>query len=199
MFISFEGGDGSGKSTQAKLLKAHFESIGKQVILTREPGGTDLAEKLRSIVLSDKGIMDPIIELLVISAARRDHVENLIKPALTEGKIVISDRFFDSSFVYQGYLKGLALSKIEEITKAAIGDFAPQITFLLDLNSKVAIKRVGLRKNINFYDAQSIEGFDKIRNGFLELATRYNERIKIIDAAVDEEIIAQQIKLFFKE
>ncbi len=195
MFITFEGGEGCGKSTQARLLRDYLSSIGKEVVLTREPGGTKFAERLREVLLSGSGISDPLTEFLLISAARRDHVINHISPSSKASKVVISDRFIDSSFVYQGYVKGLSFDLIEQLTKISIGEFTPDITILLDIDPKLSITRVKESRGVeNYYDKQSIDFHSKIREGFLQLAQKFDQRIKVVDASGSQEVIFQKVK-----
>jgi dTMP kinase len=200
MFISFEGGEGCGKSTQAKLLKEYMLSLGESVILTREPGGTDFAEELRKLLLNGKGINDPLTEFLLINTARRDHVINLVNKSLELNQVVISDRFFDSSYVYQGFVKGLPLSLIKEITKLSIGDFEPNITFLLDLDPIVSLGRVrnNNRGEENYYDKKGLSFHMKVREGFLMIAKEFNKRIKIINADQTQEKVFSDILAVLK-
>ena len=132
-FITFEGCDFCGKSTQIQLLKEYFEINNKKVFLTREPGGTIVAEKIRELILSSKGITDPLTEYLLIAAARKDHVDNLIKKKIQQGYYVLSDRFYDSSICYQGYYKNLDINVLETIKELTIGKFEPDLTFLIDI------------------------------------------------------------------
>lgn len=181
MFISFEGIEGSGKSTQSKKLYEFLCSKNLQVILTREPGGTLAGEKIREILLDEKiDKLEAKTELLLNFSARIEHVEKLIKPALAAGKIVICDRFFDSSFAYQGYGFDVDLSVIEQIKNLTIGDFAPDITFLIDVSVEDAFARIKDRASNNRYEKLEHNFHQKIRDGFLQLAQK-NSRIKIID------------------
>ena len=146
LFITLEGGEGSGKSTQIKRLKAALEAEGRAVIATREPGGTPEAEKIRSLLVNrDGGNWTPMAECLLLFAGRAMHAETLIKPALAESKIVISDRFVDSTRAYQGYGHGLKLDAIEEINRLVLGDFKPDLTFILDLPAETGLERAGRR------------------------------------------------------
>jgi dTMP kinase len=183
-FITFEGMEGSGKSTQVNLLKEYLLSKGVEVITTREPGGTALAEQIRHLLLNDCGITDVMTEFLLLSAARRDHVENLIKPSLAQGKWVICDRFYDSSLVYQGMVKNLDQQVIEKITELTLGKFKPDITFLLDIEPQTALARLDKRRAAsNHYDTKGIEFHAAIRQGFLSLSKQEPHRIKVINAA----------------
>jgi dTMP kinase len=200
MFITFEGADGVGKSTQVKLFKDFLELNGFQVILTREPGGTSFSEKIREIILSENGISDKMVEYLLFTAARRHHVETLIKPALLGKKIVICDRFLDSSLVYQGYIGGLNLDKIRNIYRECIGDFFPDITFLIDLDSENALSRINSRgaTNKNHYDNQTIASHKQIRDSFITLASS-NEKAYIINGNLTQEKVLEQIIKIFEK
>lgn len=193
LFISFEGCEGSGKSTQIKLLGQYLTAIGHKVLLTREPGGSILAEHIRGLILNNQGIHDPINELMLLNVARRDHVESKIKPALKDGTTVICDRFFDSTIAYQGYAKGMDLRLIEEVQQIAIGTFKPDLTIVLDLDSQAGLNRITKRRNNNFYDSKSLEFHNKVRNGFLKIATDDPSRMVIIDATLPLKEVQEQI------
>lgn len=180
-FITFEGCDGSGKSTQAAMLQAKLQEKNIPSILTREPGGTKLAESLRNIVLAD-GVPDPLTELLILTAARRDHVKNVIEPAIKNGLWVICDRFIDSTIVYQGYLKGLDLEVINRVTDIAIGSFRPDVTYIMDIDPKEAMLRRS-KQSENHYDQQDEASYNIIRNAFLEIAS-HGKHYVILDASV---------------
>jgi len=181
MFITLEGGEGVGKSTLALNLKKYFENLGKEVILTREPGGTKLAEQIRNMILNNK--MDNITEMFLFSAARNDHLKNVILPALNENKIVICDRFIDSSKVYQGLLnENNIYDEIEKLNQLILSEELIDFTFLLDMDPTLAIDRIKLNnRKTNRYDEIDIKQHKKIRNGFLSIANN-NKRIKIINA-----------------
>lgn len=200
MFITLEGIDGSGKTTQSKKLRDFFIEKGKEVLLTREPGGTIFAEKVRELLLSENGISDPKTEYLLFTAARLDHVNNLIKPALKDNKVVICDRFYDSSLVYQGYLKGLSFEDMDSIYKNCFGNFEPDITFLLDLSPKDAASRITTSRadESNHYDIIKLDSKEKIRSGFLEISRRNQGRIKVIDASTSERDIFANILKYIK-
>ena len=194
MFITFEGGEGSGKSTQAKLLTEHLRNSGKDVLLTREPGGTELAEQIRNLLLGNKEITDPMTELLLLTAARKNHIQNLIIPALKEGKVVISDRFLDSTIVYQGYVKKLEIDKIIKISEIAFEGFSPDITFLIDIDPIIGKERIAKnRSETNHYDQKNIEFHQNIRESYLKIAKDHQNRIKLIDGSMSLEQVSLKI------
>ena len=181
-FISFEGGDGSGKSTQIQILREFLEERGYDVILTREPGGTPISEKIRSIILDKANSeMDDMTEALLYAAARAQLVSQIIRPALEEGKVVICDRFVDSSMAYQAYARGLGDS-VKTITAFAVGDCMPDLTILLKVNPQVGSSRIGNRERDRIELASS-DFHKKVYEGYLQLEKLYPERIVGIDAA----------------
>ncbi len=186
-FITLEGADGCGKSTQAHLLVEYLKSLNYPVLLTREPGGTPLAEEIRRVILTPSPEpLTPLAEILLYAASRAQHVSQLIKPALAEGKIVISERFIDSSLAYQGYALGWDLKLIGEINKTAAAGLEPDLTFLLDVNTERSISRLNNRLDANKTQGDRIEsrGFafqEKVRQGYLKLA-KQNPRMIVIDA-----------------
>lgn len=195
-FITFEGGEGCGKSTQAKKLYKHLLKKGEKAILTREPGGTDFAEKLRSeILLSGDGISDPLTEFLIISAARKDHVDNLIKPKLKDGYTVICDRFFDSSLAYQSYFKGLSAELMHKIHDLTLSGFQPDLTIFLDIDLETAKSRVSSRGKMNHYDSKGDDFSQIISEAFRDIASKNPERFTKIDASESiDEIFAKILK-----
>ena len=181
-FISFEGGDGSGKSTQIQILREFLEERGYDVILTREPGGTPISEKIRSIILDKANSeMDDMTEALLYAAARAQLVSQIIRPALEEGKVVICDRFVDSSMAYQAYARGLGDS-VKTINAFAVGDCMPDLTILLKVNPQVGSSRIGNRERDRI-ELASIDFHKKVYEGYLQLEKLYPERIVGIDAA----------------
>lgn len=192
-FISFEGIEGCGKSTQARKLHEFFLSQKITAILTREPGGTEFSEKIREILLDEKiGKLTAKTELLLNFSARLEHVEQLIKPALKQSKIVISDRFFDSTYAYQGSALGLDYQMIDEVRKITIGDFVPDLTFLIDIPVKLALSRIQDRPENNRYEKLGIDFHQKVRDGFLYLSKK-NPRIKVIDGYKSQEAVFTEI------
>jgi len=167
VFITLEGPEGSGKSTQAQLLAAALSNRGYQVTVTAEPGGDPVAEEIRKIVLHSKSDIVPEAELLLYLAARAQHVRHIILPALERGEIVISDRFADSSFAYQGYARGIDLESLRELNHFATGGLTPDLTILLDVPVEFGLER---QNDKNRFEAESVEFHNKVRSGFLELA-----------------------------
>ena len=198
-FITLEGGEGAGKTTQIVRLKTRLEAAGKTVITTREPGGSVGAEAIRKLLVEgETHRWDAMTEALLLFAARRDHVEKIIRPALEKDEWVISDRFYDSSVAYQGYGQGLPLTTLEYLRKLSIGDLKPDITFILDLPVEVGLKRVAVQQR---YERMGIPFHQKLRAGFLDIAKAEPERVKVIDASQSveavENAIYQHIGVFF--
>ncbi|MDN5247639.1 MAG: dTMP kinase [Wolbachia endosymbiont of Tyrophagus putrescentiae] len=172
MFITFEGIDGSGKTTQSRLLADYFKEIyGKEsVVLTREPGGTDFAEKIREVLLVSS--IDPVSELLLLVSMRYEHIKKVISPALANGRIIICDRFIDSTIAYQGYGSGVDLGLIKKLHDLFEIKY-PDITFILDVDVNIGIERV---KNQNKYEKMDVDFYNKVRRGFQEIAIANPER-----------------------
>ena len=175
MFITFEGGNGAGKSTQIALLRDALTEKGYNVVVTREPGGSEIAEKLRTF-LRDNPEMDKITELLLLFAARNEHYRTLIQPALLDKKsIVLCDRFYDSSLVFQGILNGISIGSILQLKQMVLGDFEPDLTIILDLDYKSALHRITQRGQMNDkYDALDEERFNLIRNAYRKIADLFD-------------------------
>ena len=191
IFISFEGGEGSGKSTQAKLLKEWFEEKGFSVALTREPGGTDLGSDLRKILLDNKtGHIAPRSEALLYAADRAHHVYSVIKPALERGEIVITDRYFDSSIAYQGAGRVLSTNEVARINRWATESLYPTLTIILDQPAEIGLNRI---KNADRLESESIDFHNRVRNEYLQLASLDPERYLIVDATRSIEDIHKSI------
>ncbi|MEI7669300.1 MAG: dTMP kinase [Pseudomonadota bacterium] len=187
LFITFEGGEGSGKTTQIKLLAEYFKNNGKKCLLTREPGGSQGSEAIRDIILN--GSADKwhdVTELLLFQAARVEHVERVIKPALASGNIVLCDRFLDSSIVYQGIGKGLGVQYVEQIHQLTLGNFAPDFTIILDIEPEKGLKRAKSRSHHETrFENMELEFHKKVREGFLSLTKNKPERYIVLDASGD--------------
>ena len=181
--ITFEGGEGSGKSTQSKLLFRAFDNGKIKAIKTREPGGTDQGEEIRNILVNGSDYnLEPETELLLNFAARKEHIEKLIKPSIKKGYYVISDRFYDSSYAYQGSAYGLGFDYFSNLKTLTIGSFTPDLTIYLDIDVKSGLKRANRRAETNKYEALDTSFHERVRKGFLELSEIYPERIVKIDA-----------------
>jgi len=194
-FITFEGGEGAGKTTQAKMLCEALEGAGVETLLTREPGGTFGAEAIRDLVL--EGTSDRwsgMTELLLMYAARLDHMEKLIKPALERGVWVISDRFADSSLAYQGHARGLGAERVKAVHAAVMDGFEPDLTVLFDIDPILAQKRVETRgEDLSRFDAESIAFHNTLREAFLNIAEENSERIFTVDAAASRDGVQTRI------
>lgn len=183
-FISFEGIEGTGKSTQAKLLQQGLLGLGCEVILTEEPGGTLISLRIREILLSvDHTNMKPLTELLLYNAARAQHIEEVILPALNRGAVVITDRFTDSTFAYQGYGRGIDLDLLESIDKIATNGLRPDMTILLDLDVETGLKRNRRINKTDRLELEDVEFHKRVRKGYHKLAAKEPERIKVLDAS----------------
>lgn len=195
MFITFEGGEGSGKTTQIAILAEHLKKQGRDVVVTREPGGTPAAEAIREFLMDTKQAgISPLSETLLFLAARAEHVEKLIKPALAEGKTVLCDRFADSTYVYQGVARGLGVDFLKHLQRHIIGDFAPNLTLLLDIDPAEGLKRAADRRGVQTrFDVLGLEFHTQVREGFLALADFEPDRIRVIDASQAPETVHQNI------
>lgn len=182
-FISFEGCDGSGKTTQVQMLCERLKGAKVNALATREPGGSELGEGIRSMLHEEQ---DPMTELLLILASRYDHVKNLIQPSIAQGKWVVCDRFLDSTLCYQGMLKGLGIDCIQSLHAKVIGNLLPDTTFLLDLPSEQVPLRVSGKEAYASYDKMPVDQHERVREGFLKIASMFPERIYVIDATLGE-------------
>ena len=202
-FITFEGGEGAGKSTQVRLLAERLTAAGLTAVLTREPGGTPFAEKVRDIVLTPEfAPKAPLAEALLFSAARADHLEQVIRPALARGEWVISDRFADSTRAYQGAAGGLSPLTIDAIEHIALGETKPHLTIVLDLDPKTGLARANARRGAQtpgtFVATDTFEGrklafHERLRQGFLDIARAEPARVAVIDAFQNQLTIADAV------
>lgn len=185
-FITFEGIDGSGKSTQLRYLAGELRSRGLDVITTQEPGGTPLGRHLREAFLETEETVAPMAELLAFAADRAQHVEFLIKPALAEGRFVISDRYADATFAYQGAGRGFPQKKVEQVIELATGGLKPHLTLFFDITVEEAIRRMSARDENhtkkNRMDEETAEFYERVRNAYLGIAKREPRRFRVIDA-----------------
>lgn len=191
LFITFEGGDGCGKTTQINLLDKYLRSKGYKTLLTREPGSKGLGIKLREILLNYDGEVSPVCESFLFLADRAQHVDCIIKPALEEGAIVLCDRHTDSTVAYQGYGRRLDLEQIHRLNKIATSGLKPDLTIVLDVDVETSQKRVGTEKDR--MESAGIEFFERVRKGFLEIAKQEPERVKVVDSTQSIEEIHKQI------
>lgn len=196
MFISFEGLDGCGKTTQVELLEAYLETRDFEVVATREPGGTELGETLRQIVLHG-GKISPWAEVAIFAAARAELVDQVIEPGLTRGAIVISDRFVDSSLVYQGVARGLGIENVLQLNLHATKGLLPERTFLLLVDEKLSEARVGEERDR--MERESVEFRRLVGDGYRRLAEMFPERIVALDGTQPREQIARQVRLALEE
>jgi dTMP kinase len=191
MFVSFEGIDGSGKSTQARLLAARLREDGRDIVLTREPGGTPLGEAVRDLLLH-AGDVAPWAEAALFAASRAQHVEELIRPALARGAVVVCDRYVDSSVAYQGGARGLGVDAVLDLNLAAVGGLMPDVTFLLLLGPEEAASRVGsVPDRIEREDASFRRRVD---DAYRTLARRFPERIVVLDGARPPDELAEEVR-----
>ena len=194
MFITLEGPEGSGKSTQIKRLAKHLESMGYPVITTREPGGTPIGDQIRQVLVRmENKELHPRTEILLFLSARAQLVEQLIKPALQDGKIILCDRYGDSTLAYQGYGHGLDLEKLRQMLDFATDHLKPDLTILLDLDVKTGLMRKKAEDEWNRLDAYEVLFHERVREGYLQLAREEPERWRIVDASQSIEAVQEDL------
>ena len=199
MFITFEGIEGCGKSTQIKLLGEFLKSKKRKTIITREPGGTPLADKIREILLhKNHKNLAPLAELFLYEASRAQHVEEIIRPALTQKKIVLCDRFYDSTTVYQGYARGLGWALCEKLSLLAVNHLIPDLTFILDCPVEIGLSRSRSRlaqekSSESRFEEEDLKFHQKVRKGYLKLARKHPKRICVIDGYKKKEEVFKDI------
>jgi len=201
-FITSEGPEGAGKTTVMQLLGSRLKEEGYEVLMTREPGGVKISEKIRTIILDREHIMmDSRTEALLYAAARRQHLVEVILPALQEGKIVICDRFIDSSLAYQGFARGIGIDEIYSINQFAIGETMPDKTIFFDIEPSVGLARINahLEREKNRLDVESLAFHEKVREGYLMLLHKYPERIVSIDASKEVQEVLEEAYLAVKK
>ncbi len=186
LFITIEGPEGAGKTTIINMLTSRLESEGLEVVATREPGGIEIAEQIREVILNKENTaMDARTEALLYAAARRQHLVEKVAPALKQGKIIICDRFIDSSLAYQGHARGLGIEEVLTINQFSIENMMPQLTLYFDLAPEIGLQRINRHsgREVNRLDLETIEFHRKVREGYLLLAERFSGRIARIDAS----------------
>jgi dTMP kinase len=200
MFITFEGIEGCGKSTQIRLLKEQLIRSGKEVLLTREPGGSPIADQIRSVLLdAENRAMVPMAELLLYAAARAQHVEEIIRPALASGRVVLCDRFADATRAYQSFGRGIDRQTVEELNSLACGGIRPDLTVLLDCDVMVGLGRAKSRIETTSgpreerFEQEALEFHQKVRNGYLALAGSEPDRFVVVDASLDVDQVSRLI------
>lgn len=193
VFISVEGIDGSGKTTQLELIEAYLRQKGFDVFVVREPGGSPICEKIRELVLDrDNAAMSPVAEMLLYAASRAQLVDELIRPALSDGKVVLCDRFVDSSLAYQGYGRSLGACMVYSVNEPALGGLLPDITFLFDIEPENAFARRS--DTLDRIENEKMEFHMRVLNGYRELAQKCPSRIKIINANVDKIKVFESVR-----
>ena len=194
-FITVEGGEGAGKSTQIRRLAAWLNGRGIETVTTREPGGTPGAEAIRALLVTgEPDRWDATTEALLIAAARRDHAEKVIRPALARGAWVLCDRFADSTLAYQGYAGGLPLDRLAALTRFAVNDLTPDLTIVLDLPAAEGLRRAGARSNAESrFEERTLRFHNAVRDGFLDIAQREPARCVVVDASAPVDAVARQV------
>lgn len=196
LFITFEGADGCGKTTQIKLLAEYLKNKGYEVVLTREPGGKGLGEKVREILLNYDGEVSDRCESFLFLADRAQNIDVIVNPAVQSGKIVLCDRHIDSTVAYQGYGRGLDLKRIKMLNDLATNGRKPDLTIIFDIDVETSMKRVGSEKDR--MESVGIEFHNKVRNGYLEIAKEEPERIKVVNAVQSIENVFEDVKQIVK-
>ena len=198
-FISFEGIEGSGKSTQTERLAGYFREKGREVIETVEPGGTGIGTKIRELLLEPSNHMDSLTELLLYYSSRAQHVKEIIYPALMENKVVITDRFTDSTIAYQGYARGVDMTIIDRLNDIVVHDLKPSVTFLLDLDVEEGLRRNRKAQKEDRFELEAVEFHRRVRSGFLEIAGKEPDRVKIVDASKSPDEVSAEIFRIIEE
>ncbi|MCD6586507.1 MAG: dTMP kinase [Desulfobacteraceae bacterium] len=201
MLITLEGIEGSGKTTQIDYIASYFQKFGLDYIITKEPGGTVIGEKIRSILLDPGNInIHPMTELLLYAADRVQHIKELINPMIESGKIVICDRFYDSTTVYQGFTRGIDISLIQQLNRLVLEGLAPDMTFILDLNPEIGLKRAWKQINDGSrsesetrFENEKLQFHESVRNGYLALARQEPDRFVVVDASMDPVKVGEKI------
>ncbi|MEW9672657.1 dTMP kinase [Ammoniphilus sp. 3BR4] len=201
-FISLEGGEGAGKTTMIPLLERYLQEKGLGVVVTREPGGIDIAEQIRTVILTPLNTaMDGRTEALLYAAARRQHYVERVIPALQQGNVVLCDRFVDSSLAYQGYARGLGVEEVYSINRFAVEEGMPDLTIYFDILPEVGLARIDAdqSREINRLDLEKIEFHHKVREGYLKLVERFPERIQVVQANQPVERVYEDVRLIIEK
>jgi len=195
-FITLEGGDGAGKTTQAELLTAWLEAHGRTVVRTREPGGTELGQRIREMVLHERGHVAPRAEALLYAADRAHHVETVVRPALLRGDVVLQDRYIDSSVAYQGVARGLGAERVRSVSEWAADGLVPDLTVLLDLDVTVGRARVAAARGDTFdrLESEAATFHETVRRAFLDAAAAEPERFLVVDAAAPTDEVQRAVR-----
>lgn len=195
IFITFEGVEGCGKTTQLAELRAYLESIGHNVEVTREPGGTAIAEMIRDILLDPANrAITPTTELLLYAAARAQHVDERVRPALEAGRVVLSDRFADSTTAYQGAGRDISADTIDALHEIATRGVWPDLTIVLDLDPEIGLKRAGAKRGLDRIEAETLAFHRRVRDGFLKIAKNDPKRMHVIDGSQSSDAVASAIR-----
>lgn len=199
-FISLEGGEGAGKSTQNRRIVEWLTKQGKSILETREPGGTIVSEQIRKVLLDTRNAgLNATAELLMMFAARSQLVEEVILPALSDGKVVVCDRFADASYAYQGGGRQLGGETVEIVEKLVLKGLQPDLTLLFDVPVEQGMNRVAARGEADRFEVESVRFFERVRNAYLERAAAHPQRFRIIDASQDEEAVWRQVETILLE
>ena len=197
LFITFEGIDGCGKSTQLNLLSDYLKEKGYDVLFTREPGCAGLGENIRNILLNYDGEVSNRCESFLFLADRAQNIDIIVKPAVEQGKVVLCDRHIDSTIAYQGYARGGDIKKLEELNNLATGNYKPDLTFVFDISVETSLNRVGKEKDR--MESNGIEFFEMVRHGYLQIGKNEPERVKIINSELSIEHVFEQVKEIIDE
>ena len=194
LFITLEGGEGAGKSTSLEFVRDHLELAGRRVVVTREPGGTPLGEKIRDLLLHGREDMEVDTELLLMFAARAEHLARVIRPALADGTCVVCDRFTDATYAYQGGGRGVPEARIRILEDWVQQGLRPDLTLLLDIPVAQGLERAGQRSAPDRFEREKIDFFERVRNRYLAAATNEPQRVRVIDATGDLPAVQAQLR-----
>lgn len=195
-FITFEGGEGSGKTTVIEKIKKDLEELNFTVLKTREPGGSKISEQIRDVILNVENTnMDYMTEALLYAASRRQHLEEIIRPAIKAGKVVICDRYIDSSLAYQGYARGLGVDEVYNLNLVATNGFLPEVTIFIDLDPEVGLERIkNNQREVDRLDLEKINFHEKVREGYLMLASKFPNRFIVVNGNQTREQVYEDVK-----